>query len=489
MVLFVVSFGLFVEEILYGVIAPLTPESPAQIKDEHLISILYGAYAFGLIICTPILAIVTDRLGRRYPMVLGVVFLLIATILFGIGTTKEIHIAARVLEGAGAACTWTAGLALIAKYYVKNRVKGMGYAMLGATTGSIVGPVVGGEMFAAGGYVAPFYFVGGALAVDAFLRWTFVPHSKVRSNQKPWKDWFKELWGIVSDKSVLAAAFAVALAAAGWSLMEPLFPMHVIKLGHATPALIGALFTASNFLYAFCTPVVSIVSERIGVRPTTVLGLFSTAVCLPLLAFSTNVPLATGVLCLVTIGYAFTVNPTSAELGDAVDRRGSNSYSVAYAVYNLAYSLGMIGVDSYLQYVTDEAHKLDLFHILAFVSVLFLICTPFFMFKPKIHAVYVEEDDERDSYSPPESKSEAKSEPETKPETKPRKSATIDLNLTISPPNKPTPELKRRHTLSDDDDGAEPPQAAENVKETKETKGTKEAKELPNQESEVNTSN
>lgn len=483
MVLFVVSFGLFVEEILYGVIAPLTPESPAQIRDEHFISILYGAYALGLILSTPVLAIVTDRLGRRRPMLFGVFFLLIATVLFAIGTTKEMHLIARVFEGMGAACTWTAGLALVAKYYVKDRVKGMGYAMLGATTGSIVGPVVGGEMFAAGGYTAPFYFVAAGLAVDASLRWLFVPSSKKRSNMKPWKDWFAELGGIVTDKSVLAAAFAVALAAAGWSLMEPLFPMHVIKIGHASPALIGALFTASNFLYAFCTPVVSIVSERIGVRPTTVLGLFSTAVCLPLLAFSTSIPLATAVLCLITIGYAFTVNPTSAELGDAVDRRGSNSYSVAYAVYNLAYSLGMIGVDGYLQYVTDSAHKLDLFHILAIVSVLFLLCTPFFMFKPKIHGVFHEEDDEHDIYPPPT--------PEVQPEAKPKKSPTFDLNRTIAPPNKPFPELKARHTISDDDDGLERPKISESAKQEASDGGQPgEPKETqPTQTPEVNPSN
>lgn len=399
MVLFVVSFGLFVEEILYGVVVPLTPESPAHIKDEHMLSIMYGAYALGLIITTPILAVTTDRLGRRRPMVLGAVFLLVATVLFSIGTTTEMHFVARFLEGIGAACTWTAGLALVAKYYVKNRVKGMGYAMIGATTGSIIGPLVGGEIFATAGYSAAYYAVIGVLVVDLAVRFLFTPQAKTRSNKKPWKDWFAELGGIVTDKSVLSAAFAVALAAAGWSLMEPLFPMHVIKMGHTSPAIIGALFTASNFLYAFCTPVVTSASEHLGVRKTTVLGLIFTAVCLPLLAFTGNLYLATGVLCLVTIGYAFTINPTSAELGDAVDRRGSNSYSVAYAVYNLAYSLGMIGVDAYLQYVTDKAHKLDLFHILLFVSVLFLCCAPLFMFKPKIHGVLHETDDDEGVYN------------------------------------------------------------------------------------------
>ena len=47
-------------------------------------------------------------------------------------------------------------------------------------------------------------------------------------------------------------------------------------------------------------------------------------------------------LCLVSIAFAFSLNPTSAELGNAVDRRGLSCYAAVYAVYNIAYSIGMI---------------------------------------------------------------------------------------------------------------------------------------------------
>ncbi len=401
MVLFICSFALFEEEFLYGMVCPLTPEAPAHIRDEHMISTLYGAYALGMFIATPILGIVTDRLGRRRPMVIGALLLGVAAILFAIGTSREILFAGRVLQGAGAACTWTAGLALVAKYCVKNRVQAMGYAMIGATTGSIVGPVVGGELFDKYGYVAPFWFAIALVAIDIALRITFTPHSTNPDKQPPWSDTFAELRGIVTDKSVLSAAFAVALAAASWALMEPLFPMHAIRIAQASPATVGGLFTASNFLYAFLAPVVGFVSDRIGVRITTALGLGLTAVFLPLLALTPNLFLAGTVLCLVTIAYAFTINPTSAELGDAVDRRGSTSYAVAYAIYNLAYAIGMISVDTYIQFVTDTAHHLQLLHILLIVSVMFLICLPMFLFKPKGQASVPETTEQPSAPAPP----------------------------------------------------------------------------------------
>ncbi|MBA4079610.1 MAG: hypothetical protein C0508_31585, partial [Cyanobacteria bacterium PR.023] len=90
MVLFVVSFALCIEEVLYGAVAPLTPMSPAHIKDEHMVSTLYGAYALGLIIAAPILAMITDRIGRRKPMIVGVVMLFISAVLFLVGTTPDV---------------------------------------------------------------------------------------------------------------------------------------------------------------------------------------------------------------------------------------------------------------------------------------------------------------------------------------------------------------------------------------------------------------
>ncbi len=383
MVLFVVCFALFEEEFLYNMVCPLTPEAPAHIRDEHMISTLYGAYAMGMFLATPILGVITDRLGRRRPMILGAFLLGIAAVMFAIGDSREILMAGRVFQGAGAACTWTAGLALVAKYCVKDRVRAMGYAMIGATTGSVVGPVIGGELFDKYGYLAPFWFAIGLVVIDIVLRVVFTPSTTNPDKQPPWGDTFRELRGIVTDKSVLSAAFAVALAAACWSLMEPLFPLHAIRIAHASPAVVGGLFTASNLLYAFMAPVVGIVTDRIGVRMTTAVGLGMTAVVLPLLAITPNLFLAGTVLCLVTIAYAFTINPTSAELGDAVDRRGSSSYAVAYAVYNLAYAIGMIGVDTYIEFVTDSAHHLQLLHILLIVSGLFMLCLPLFLFKPK----------------------------------------------------------------------------------------------------------
>src|ERR1700740_1305392 len=75
---------------------------------------------------------------------LGVILSGTATLLFWFGATFSLVLLARLFQGAASAAAWTAGLALIAEQYAKNRVQMMGFALAGSTAGSVLGPVAGG---------------------------------------------------------------------------------------------------------------------------------------------------------------------------------------------------------------------------------------------------------------------------------------------------------------------------------------------------------
>ena len=88
------------------------------------------------------------------------------------------------------------------------------------------------------------------------------------------------------------------------------------------------------------------------------------AVILPFLAlFRTAIP-AGITLSLVNIAFAFMLNPASAELGDVVDRSGMSCYSAVYAVYNIFYSIGMLGAAA----LASSAAR-----VLGFAGVLFCV--------------------------------------------------------------------------------------------------------------------
>ena len=91
------------------------------------------------------------------------------------------------------------------------------------------------------------------------------------------------------------------------------------------------------------------------------------------------VPVGVG-LCALSVAFAFALNPTSAELGNAVDRRGLSCYAAVYAVYNIAYSIGMIATNSL---AIAAAAWLSLGQILMGAGVALLLCVPLLLLQDR----------------------------------------------------------------------------------------------------------
>ncbi len=152
----VVAFAGFMDYFIYGLVVPLTFYSPAGISGEEEIGLLYGAYALGVLAATPLFGYFGNRIGLKRAMVCGVALSAAATMLFWLAPDFVTMLLARLLQGASSAGAWTAGLSLIAAHHVERRVEMMGYALMGSTAGSVLGPVAGGLLYHAGGYSLPF---------------------------------------------------------------------------------------------------------------------------------------------------------------------------------------------------------------------------------------------------------------------------------------------------------------------------------------------
>lgn len=336
-VLYVVTYALFVDYLLYGLVVPLTAYSPAHIAGRAQLSWLYGGYAAGVLAATPIFGFLGNRVGAHRIVIAGVVFSGMATLLFWFGAAFYLAFLARLFQGAASAASWTAGLALIAEHYVgvEDRVRMMGFAVAGGTAGSVLGPVIGGALYHLGGLALPFFAVSILVAIDAAQRVFLLPR------RMPQRESGTDLRALLLDGSVLLPGLAVALAAFGWGIVEPLLPEHLSR-SEATPATIGLVFTLSTIAFGLVTPLVSWVAARVPIKRLIAGGTLAMAITLPLLGLLPGIILTGVGLCLVSMSFAFMLNPTSAELGNAVDRRGLSCYTAVYAVYNIAYALGMM---------------------------------------------------------------------------------------------------------------------------------------------------
>ena len=361
--LITVTVALFTDGFLYGVLVPLG----AGGGGETMLGIMYGVYAFGVLASTPVFGVLSDRVGRRQPMLWGFAAQAVATVLFALHGGVALTLLARLLQGVAAAATWTTGLALVAEHFTEHRAEKLGVAMMGSTGGLLVGPVTGGVLLQWGGHALPLLVAGAALLIDGALRF-IVLTDRAQAGREPSK-----LPALLRDRAVQAAAIVVVLSSVGWSLLEPLFPNHLEKVLGASPATVGLLFTISSLAYGLSAPLVGKVVDRFGPWPTMTFGIVAMAVTLPLLVVPKTVLMAGVILVLVDIAFGFLMNPTLDELANVVDRGYPGAYASVYAVFNIAYSAGTIGT-TFAE--TALARWASFGLLLLGVSVALLACLP-----------------------------------------------------------------------------------------------------------------
>jgi len=352
--------------LVYGLIVPLSSYSPAGEMGGERLSMLYASYALGVLAATPVFGYLGDRLGYHKPMIAGALLSGAAILLFWLASNFPLLLLARLFQGAAAAGTWTIGLSLVAEHYVPDRVRMMGYALIGSTAGSIIGPAIGGGLFQLGGYSLPFAITAAMALVDLAMRTFLLADKRTRSQESP------DLRALLLDKSVLVPALAIGLAAFGWGIVEPLMPP-ALERGGASPAEIGGIFTIATIFYGLCAPAVAWTSEHFPIRSVIIVGIVGMAFSLILLG-QLNGPIQVGIgMCLLSAAFAFTLNPTSAELGNAIDRRGLSCYAAVYAVYNIAYSIGQMATNGL---ATAAIHLVNLSQIFGSTAAAMMLCVP-----------------------------------------------------------------------------------------------------------------
>ncbi|MCW0506241.1 MFS transporter [Aeromonas piscicola] len=115
------------------------------------------AYLLGITCLTLVAGRLGDRFGRRRLLLGGVVLFALASLLCALAPTIGWLIAARVLQGVGAACMLSLALAMVGQL-VPAAQRGRGMGLLGTLSacGTALGPSFGGLLIGGFGWQAPF---------------------------------------------------------------------------------------------------------------------------------------------------------------------------------------------------------------------------------------------------------------------------------------------------------------------------------------------
>ncbi|WP_349920211.1 MFS transporter [Aeromonas veronii] len=115
------------------------------------------AYLLGITSLSVVAGRLGDRLGRRQLLCWGVVLFTLASLLCALAPSMGWLVAARALQGAGAACMLSLALAMVGRQVAPQR-RGWGMGLLGTLSacGTALGPLMGGWLVDSLGWQAPF---------------------------------------------------------------------------------------------------------------------------------------------------------------------------------------------------------------------------------------------------------------------------------------------------------------------------------------------
>jgi len=334
-----VTFATFTDIVAYSVAVPVLPDLSRKLgASPTMIGLLFASFGVTLLIVSIPMGAVSDRTGRKAPLVGGMLVLAAATLLFAYSDGLPWLFAARLAQGAADAITWVVGFALIAdRYGPAERGRVTGIVMSGTSAAVMVGPTIGGWLYELGGIRAPFLVVAVFAAVSAAgFVWLDVAPPRVVSEPVPIR--------VVLRSRAVAVCAGVVIAVSGTiSMLEPVLPLYLTaKLGLG-PARIGMLFGVGAVASAILHPIYGRLADQWGGRRLMITGLILAACVLPLMNLTWSYPSTFMFSALNTVAIAMVITPSLTFMAEAVSSAGVGSFGVGYGLYNMAWGAGLLG--------------------------------------------------------------------------------------------------------------------------------------------------
>ncbi len=302
-----------------------------------MIGLLFGSFGATMLVVSMPMGAVSDRIGRRGPMLAGLTALAVSTLLFAYSDSLPALFAARLVQGAADATTWVVGFALVADLYGPDeRGRVTGIILGGTSVAYMVGPSIGGWLYQVGGIRTPFLFVTAmAAATTGAFAWLRLPTH--RSTHEP-----VPIARLLSHKQVLTCSVIVLLMASTMTMFEPVFVLFLQDTLHITPARVGSVFAAAALANTVLHPLVGRFSDRWGARRMVGIGMIAWSIALPFLAYARSFSSATLLCVAQAASFAIVGAPSLTYMADATTQAGLGTFGTAYGLYNAVWAVGLL---------------------------------------------------------------------------------------------------------------------------------------------------
>ncbi len=243
-ILFLVMFLVMVG---FGIIIPVLPFFAEKVgANPAQLGLLMAVYSLMQLLFAPIWGRVSDRIGRKPVMLIGIAGLSISFFLMAVSSQLWMLFAARIIGGLLSSANMPTTMAYVADITTpENRGKGMGIIGAAVGLGFIFGPAIGG-VFSKTSLNIPFYLAGISSIITFFLVLFVLKESlpkELRTNgpSEPGSRW-KAFTGAVSILFVLQLFISLSLSG-----LEATFAYFAAKKAGLDTNHLGYIFMIMGF--------------------------------------------------------------------------------------------------------------------------------------------------------------------------------------------------------------------------------------------------
>lgn len=356
--IFILAFTMIVIMLGFGMVMPIMPFYIDMLgASASDLGWLIAIYSVMQLIFAPIWGSVSDRVGRKPILLLGISGYAIFLLLFGMATQLWMLFLARSLAGILSSATQPTMMAYVSDSSPEDE-RGGDMGKLGAAMGLgvILGPGLGGWL-AGDSLSTPFFIAAGLSVLSLLLVWLFVPESlspEAREQTQLSTVSLRGLWHALSSPIgiLLVMAFLVSF---GMTSFEGIFGLYALQKFGYGPEQVGTIMVIIGLVAAFgqgvmTGPLTKRWGETAVIKGSLLASVGGFLIMLPAQTYAT-VLLTTGLFILsVTM-----LRPAVASL---LSKQAGVGQGVAMGLNNSFMSLGRIVGPVWAGYLFDVNYNL-----------------------------------------------------------------------------------------------------------------------------------
>lgn len=299
-ILFLVMFLVMVG---FGIIIPVLPFYAEKIgASPTQLGLLMAVYSLMQLLLGPVWGRVSDRIGRKPVIMIGIFGLALSFIITGISTELWMLFAARIIGGILSAANMPTAMAYVADITTpENRAKGMGIVGAATGLGFVFGPAIGG-VFSKISLNMPFFIAGGFSFLTFLLVWFLLKESLAKENRGTHHKKKTSVWDELrgSQSILFYLQLFISLSLAG---LEATFAYFVAEKAGLNAVELGYIFMIMGFASALVQGgMLGKWTKKYGEGKVIQAGIIISAIGFGLLLFVTNFFTAAVYLTIFGIG-------------------------------------------------------------------------------------------------------------------------------------------------------------------------------------------